>query len=203
MKRALLRVVICCAAAMASPARAEDIWSLRPVASVHGGPHLLAWDAGLGIAWDTYVDKFGVRLGSDLTLLSYPNAHAAPGLLAFTPEVSVFFGDEVPTRVYYTLQIPTRAMPLESRYTREWTDAWWLGIRGGVELEQRFDSANLRLRGGLFAGLLRDETGKLRPSLGVHVALEYGKKSVPPMRAAPNDRTCADGTPKLWNTVCK
>lgn len=205
MKNLLRQRLACsvvCALCVAASARAEEISSVRTAGGATVGSDLVAWDAGVGIAWLTAVAGWGVRLGSNVGMLSYPDAGETPAFLTWTPEASFYFGAETDLRVFYTLEAPARLFTLDARYTRPWYEAWFLGLRAGVELEQHVRAAALRVRGGLFLGLLRDEHERVQPTLGLRVAFEYGAPNVEKPPELPPDRLCPDGTPILPGVPC-
>jgi len=203
MKRALLWCMSCCIVnAYASTTRADEISSVRVGGGATLGPDLVAWDVGYGAAWDAYIDRFGVRSGATLGMLSYPEVDATPAFLTLTPELGVFFGIEKDFRIYYTLELPARLLALQLQKTRAWYEAWWLGTRIGVELENRVRSANLRVRGGLFFAVMRNETGSVHPGASLRLVIEYGAPSLPPPPKLAKDRLCPDGTPILPGLPC-
>lgn len=199
---ALAVVLVLVLVLAAKVARAEEISSVRAASGVTVGPALLAWDAGVGIAWLTAVDDWGIRLGSNVGMLSYPKAGESPAFLTLTPEASLYFGAETDLRVFYTLELASRIFTLDARYTRPWAEAWFLGVRSGVELSQHVRSLALQLRAGLFLSALRDEHERVQPGVGLRIAIEYGAPLVPAPTPLPNDRLCPDGTPKLPGMPC-
>jgi hypothetical protein len=184
-------------------ARAEDIASLRADGGLTAGPQLVAWDAGLGTSWDAWIDGFVLRLGGVVGMLSYPERDLTPALLIFTPEASVHFGRETALRVYYTLQLPIRLLQLEASYQRDWWEEWFLGARAGAELEQRDRDLGVRIRAGIFAGVLRRHDGAVTPGATLRLIVEFGKPAVPPVPPLPADRLCPGGkTPVIPGLDC-
>jgi hypothetical protein len=203
MKTSVTRLLLTtCLLLTASHAHADERSAVRVTGGTTLGPKLTAWDVGYGMDWDTPVGGFGVRLGVDLGMLSYLSARTTPGYFVGTPELGVYVGGERDTRIYYTLQVPTRLLDLEARYRGQWFSGFFLGARLGAELEQRWNTINTRVRGGLFASVLRDEAGTPRLGVGIRLAFEYGPAMLPPPPQLDRSRYCPDGTPIFAGKPC-
>jgi hypothetical protein len=184
-------------------ALAEDTFSIRLDGGITASTRFAAWDSGYGISWDAFVAGGGARVSAVVGILSYTQKDLTPTFLVITPEIGVFCGRESDFRFYYTLAMPSRLSSINAPYITPWYEQWFLGVRGGVEAENRWRERGIRARAGAFGGLLRGENSRLYPTISLRVAVEFGKPAVPEPAPLAPDRWCPDGkTPQLPGLPC-
>ncbi|HEX9621747.1 MAG TPA: hypothetical protein VF989_16495 [Polyangiaceae bacterium] len=137
--RLALRVAGAMALSLASGrAGATEFWETRL-----GGAFLLGsqteYDLTAGLAFDTYItSNVGAMLGADLGLLAHLEEDSAPSDLTLSPQLSVWFGEDVPKRRPFITVRP---------------------VFGVVDLDGNGKSTFERLEVGPEYGLMQDDGG--------------------------------------------
>ncbi len=95
--RTVARLVAAALVLATQHALATEQWEVRGSAFGLWGKDRLAWDAAVGGAFDAYVtDGVGALVGADVLVVGFPEHDGGPSDLGLAPELTVWFGQDVP-----------------------------------------------------------------------------------------------------------